>query len=176
MKNIEVKMSSNAEELLRRTNSRGALDAAAKAMDLENQFTVSHIQAKYLSFPKTGSAQSIGCRVQTNRLRASIRATKPVVSATEGSIGSIQSGIGSNVKHAAPLEFGTAPYVIKPKPSNKSGVLRFKIGDRFISKQQVNHPGLQPREFVQRGIRDRLDDYRGSMGGAVVKFLTGGAT
>ncbi len=72
-----------------------ALAGMVKAMDYENALTVSHIQQAYLSFPKHGPTVPIGLRIQTNRLRGSIRASK---SGIEGQ--TVVSAIGSNVEYA----------------------------------------------------------------------------
>lgn len=145
-------------------DSAGAMQAAARAMATENQFTVSHIQRLYLSFPKTGSATPIGCRVQTNRLYASIHASTPRVSGM-----GILSAIGSNVSYAPAMEFGSKPHVIRAKGKP----LKFSIGGRMLFRRQVNHPGTAPRGMIQRGINDRLGDYRSAMGAAVIEFLGG---
>jgi len=138
----------------------------ARAMDRENVFTVSHIQQAYLSFPKGGPSTPIGCRVQTNRLRNSIRASATVISGD-----AVISAIGSNVVYAAPLEFGATipPHTIRAKGK----ALRFRIGERVIFAKSVKFPGavLQPREFVQRGIQDRLPEYSEAFGAAIQKLF-----
>jgi hypothetical protein len=146
-------------------DSAGAIQAAARAMATENDFTVSHIQIKSLSFPKAGSTTPLGCRYMTGRLRDSLRAGKPRVSGAE-----IISSIGSNMPYAPAMEFGTKPHVIRPK--NKKA-LKFSIGGRMMFRKQVNHPGTAPRGFIQRGITVRLDDYRSSIATAVRGFLGG---
>ena len=67
----------------------------------QNQLTVAHIQRQYLSFSKSSPPVPEGLRVQSNRLRASIRATDPRISGDE-----ITTSIGTNVKYAVIHEFG----------------------------------------------------------------------
>lgn len=166
---IEIKVTGDALKLMERiTVPAGALGAAARAMDEENQYTVSHIQAAYLSFPSTGPTVGIGLRVQSNRLRNSLRATKATVSAT-----GVTSSIGSNVKYAAIHEFGgtTRPHVIRAK----GGALKFMIGDRVLLRKQINHPGskMPERGMVRRGIRDRLPEVSAAVSRAIVDFYGG---
>lgn len=166
MTTIKVDIDARAFSLAQRIKDvPGAMRAAATVMDQENQFTVGHIQATYLSFPKTGPSQAIGLRVQTNRLRGALRASKAIAS-PEG----VTSSIGSNVTYAAIHEFGgrTAPHVIRPK---KGKALKF--GGRYYTK--VNHPGstFPARAFVQTGLADRASHYSQAMGNAIVKFWEG---
>lgn len=163
---VQVTIDPRAYSLLHRIKDvPGAMRVAATAMDRENQFTVGHIQQKYLSFPKTGPTQAIGLRVQSNRLRGSLRATKAIATAD-----TVKSSIGSNVKYAAIHEFGgkTAPHVIRPKNGKA-----LKFGGKYFAR--VNHPGsvMPARGFVQRGLEDRARDYSQSIGTAIVKFWEG---
>ena len=75
---LRIEHKGTAKELMRRIEDMpGAMRAAATAIETENDLTVSHIQRLYLSFPKTGPTQSIGCRYITGGLRRSIRASRP---------------------------------------------------------------------------------------------------
>lgn len=164
---FNISISDNAAEIIKDLKELPAQMAIAigKAMDKENQFAVSDIQRNYLSFPKSGPPIAIGCRVQTNRLRGSIRATKAVVSPD----GSVSSSIGSNVAYAAAQEFGATipPHKITAKNGK---ALRFQIGGRVIFAKSVNFPGatLPARGFVQRGITDNLPNYGNAISDAIV--------
>jgi phage gpG-like protein len=81
----------------------------AAAMDLQNQLTIGHSQANYLSGPRPGK---LG--VVTNRLRGSINA-KPA-RATERTV---QSTIGTNVEYAMAHEKGFDGPVTVRKHSRK---------------------------------------------------------
>lgn len=164
---IKLTVSPEAKALLARMKNRtGAMRAAAGAMDDENSFTVSHIQARYLNFPPGSSRPAIGLRWKTRRLFTSIRANKATATST-----TVKSAIGSNVKYAAIHEFGgtTRPHVIEAK---KGKALKFIKGGQTFLRRRVNHPGSRftARKFVQTGINDRLADYGQSMSAAIVKF------
>lgn len=155
---IEIQFTEQAAAVLRKYERlpEAALRAIAAGMDEQNQFTVSHIQARYLSFPKGGPSVPHGLRVQSNRLRGSIRASKAVISGQ-----SVTSSIGSNVKYAAIHEFGgrTPARVIKAK-SGKA--LKFTVGGKIFLRKSVKHPGsvMPERAFIRNGMRDMAGDYR----------------
>jgi phage gpG-like protein len=164
---IKLTVSPEANTLLDRMQNRpGMMRAAAKAMDQENTFTLSHIQTRYLNFPPGSSRPTIGLRWKTRRLFNSIRASKSVATST-----TVKSAIGSNVKYAAIHEFGgtTRPHVIEAK---KGKALKFIIGGQTLLRRRVNHPGSRftARKFVQTGINDRLADYGEAMSVAIVQF------
>lgn len=141
------------------------LQACARAMKVENRFTVAHIKSEYLSFPKDGPPVEIGLRAQSTRLRNSVWASEPVIEDQR-----VESGIGSNVEYAEIHETGgkTKPHVITAKGG---GMLQFHIGERVIYRKSVNHPGsdMPARMPFQRGINDRLNDYAEAISGAVVE-------
>ncbi len=167
MVTVNITVSEDAEQIVRnlQTMPKWLLDDIAKSMISANQLTVGHIDQAYLSFPKSGPSVAIGCRVQTNRLRGSIRASKAVISGQQ-----VVSGIGSNVVYAAAQEFGAdiPARTIVPKPGNKA--LRFMIGDRVIFATSVKMPAvhLPARGFVQRGIADRAANYTSSISRAII--------
>lgn len=167
MTRVTITVSENAEAIVRnlQTMPKWMLDDIAKSMDLQNQLTVGHIQKDYLSFPRSGPSTPIGCRVQTNRLRGSIRASQAAISGNQ-----VVSAIGSNVVYAAAQEFGAdiPARTIVPKPGNKA--LRFMIGDRVIFATSVKMPAvhLPARGFVQRGIADRAANYTNAISRAII--------
>ncbi len=173
---IQVRLTEDAKFALERmTDAAGMMKAAGRAMDLQNQLTVSHIQQEYLSFPKSGPTVANGLRVQSNRLRGSIRAVKAVVSGSGADVGLV-SAIGSNVKYAAIHEFGgtTRPHLITAKNGK---ALRFMGAGGVVFRRSVRHPGstLPARGYVQAGINDRADDLAEAMGRAMIGFIGGAA-
>lgn len=81
--------------------------------------------------------------IRTGRLKSSINGTSQMV-------GNIVTGkIGTNVVYAPIHEFGG---VIRAK---NSPYLRFKIGDRWVSKKQVTIPA---RPFLRTGVQANIDN------------------
>lgn len=173
---IQIKLSPNAAAIVGslKTMPDWLLNELAPVMDKQNQLTVGHIQRDYLSFPKSGPVVAIGCRVQTNRLRGSLRASQSVVVG-----GTLRSAIGSNVVYAAAQEFGFDGEVfVKPHTRKQfsSGVAIGKRGPVKIKKQTgtVNVRGftrkmhLPGRGFVRRGLADRAGDYTAAFSKAIV--------
>ena len=161
----------------------------ARVMDKQNNLTVAYIQRTYLSFPKDGPPQLNGLRVQSNRLRGSIRASKAVITGA-----GISSAIGSNVKYAALHEFGgkftrtQKPGVVRLRADAGGNLLRQDISPNlavFAARRhkrvvEVQHEGstytvtYPERMPVRRGINDRMGAYRDAIGTAIVK-MPGGA-
>lgn len=54
--------------------------------------------------------------------------------------------VSNNKEYAPYQQFGTGPYSIRPKDKP---YLKFQIGDRWIQKKEVRHPGLKPRPFMK---------------------------
>jgi hypothetical protein len=161
-----IQLSPGAKAIMARweTMPANVLQAIAAGMDYQNQLTLAHIVRDSMSFPKDGPAMPIGTRVQTNRLRGSMRASKARI---EGQ--TVASGIGSNVEHAAAMEFGSAPHRIEAKNGK---ALRFFAGKPVFCKW-VNHPGTQPREFTQRGIADTMPDYGRQISKRIIAAMKG---
>ncbi len=166
-----------------RTNARSqverlpqtALAEIAKAMQLQNDLTVSHIQREYLSFPKAGPSVPMGLRRQTGRYLQSLRASKPVIAgqAVLTDIGSNALAEGGDVSYPAVHEFGAriGPFEIHPK--KPGGVLRFMIGQRVVFAKSVKHPGatIPARAPIQHGIADRIDNYSEAVSNAIITAL-----
>ena len=172
MSQSRIQIDREAEAVLRKVQQVDAqMDVRiAAAMDRQNQFTIGHIQRDYLSFPKQGPTQPIGCRTVTNRLRGSIRA-----SATAVRNGQIETAIGSNVSYAAAQEFGfegdvtVRPYTRRGRPQAT------RIGGKLVTVQAqiavrgfTRHMNLPGRAFIRTGIADRMDAYRGAVSKAIV--------
>lgn len=164
---IFIEVDPRLKPLLERAqNPRAALAAGARAMDQENQFTVSAIQKDRLSFPATGPSQAIGCRVITNRLRGSLRATKTVIA-----YDSLVSSIGSNVRYALFMEEGTAPHDIV---AQNGKALKFSMGGSTLFRRKVHHPGTAPRHFVRDGLTAALPQYTRAIAAAMLGQIEGG--
>jgi hypothetical protein len=167
----KAKLTPKAQETLRavQTLPQNILAGIALAMDLQNQFTISHIVRDYLSFPKDGPSTDIGLRVQSGRGRASIRASKAKVTGQ-----AVQSAIGSNIGYMAAHEFGAT--IPAHDVVAKGGALRFRIGDRVLFRKKVHIPEVElpARAPVQHGIEDRLDDYSEAISAEIQKIWDGG--
>ena len=57
------------------------------------------------------------------------------------------------VQYGKYVEFGSNPYVIKPKDKK---ALKFKAGGGFVIVKQVNHPGIRPTYFIRNTVRYKL--------------------
>jgi hypothetical protein len=62
-------------------------------------------------------------------------------------------------KHAAPINYGSKPHVIRAK---NFPFLRFVIGGRVIYARKVNHPGTTRRGFMDHAAR---------MGGQAMRII-----
>lgn len=100
---LSIQFTPQAQAVLAKfeTLPRRVLVAIKTGLDDENRNTVSIIQRDFMSFPKQGPSTLEGLRVQSNRLRASVRASKAIISGD-----TVTAAIGSNVKYAALHEFG----------------------------------------------------------------------
>ncbi len=169
MAQTKIELTPEAQACLRAVERlpESALIEIAKAMNLQNNLTVRHIDIDYLSFPKDQPPVDIGLRAVSGRLRGSLRASPAEVSGQ-----SVVSGIGSNVKYAAIHEFGgrTAPHEIRPKAG---AALKFQIGERTVFAKVVHHPGseIPARAPIQHGIEDRLDSYSKAVSDAIINAL-----
>lgn len=130
-----------------------------RTMDRENQYTVAHIQRDYMSFPRSGPPQPTGTRVQTNRLRSSIRASRSTI----GSDG-IQSGIGSNVGYAGPIEFGCTVPSRPTRAKNKYYARKHPMTKAYE---------MEPRRPIQHGIEDRIDQYSAAFSKTIIDIAGG---
>ncbi|GJQ23582.1 phage virion morphogenesis protein [Candidatus Brocadia sapporoensis] len=54
--------------------------------------------------------------------------------------------VSNNKEYAAAQQFGTRPFIIRPK--NKP-YLRFQIGDKWVTKKEIHHPGIPARPFMK---------------------------
>lgn len=170
----EIRFNPPADQVLQQVRQfpQRTLNAIARAMDRENELTVSVIVEKKLSHPRDGGpAPSDGLRTDTNRLRASIRRTQARVE-----VNSVVSSIGSNVEYAGIHEFGgqTRPHIIRAKPGK---TLAFQKGGQFIFRKEVKHPGskMKERAFIRRTVEARRQNYADSFTAAIQRTWEGGS-
>lgn len=62
-----------------------------------------------------------------------------------------EGAVGTNVEYAGAIENGSKPHVINAKTSRG---LRFKIGNSWITKQSVNHPGTKAKPFLSYAVKN----------------------
>jgi phage gpG-like protein len=63
--------------------------------------------------------------------------------------------VGTDVKYAPYVEFGTRPHIIRPK---RAKVLAFKDKHgRMIFARQVNHPGSKPYPYMEPAFRENVE-------------------
>lgn len=87
-----------------------------------------------------------GGRVNTGRLRDSIRAFRPVKTAD-----GYTAGAGTDVPYAPYVEWDTRPHEIRPR---RAKALRFMVGGQIIFAQKVNHPGTTGIHFMSRAAAE----------------------
>lgn len=154
---IQIEVKGTAAAFLKTlTDPSQVLRALARTTDQQNLLTASHIQKEYLSFSKSSPATMDGLRVQTNRLRNSIRPSQCRFMAD-----GLESSIGSNVEYAAIHEFGAD---IPSRPTRSR--------NKYYAKK---HPttkaySLPERRPVRRGISDRLSEYTSAFGNTILKL------
>lgn len=117
-----------------------------------------------MSFPKGQPATPEGTRVQSNRLRSSVRATKTIVLPDR-----LESSIGSNVVYAAAQEFGIDDTVTVPAHTRTRG----KTRTQAAVKAHTMHMRLPARRMFQKGIEDRIDDYGPAILDTILRFEKG---
>jgi phage gpG-like protein len=164
--------------------------AVIKALNLENEITVGHIQRTRASGkgPFPVSEGKLG--VDTHRYRGSLRRSLAVASG-----GSIVSAIGTNIAYAGAHEFGFSGPVKVPAHTRRrfgqfttGGVAVFdprtgrikKSRKRVIELQTGSHQvkahtrqlKIPARAPIQRGIADRLPAYSTALSNAIVAALS----
>lgn len=150
-----IKLSFNAQEILRRVDRvpEFILAAMARGIDYQNELTIGWIQSRKLS---QRGAMTLG--VRTNRLRSSIRRDQ----AQHGN-GVARGSIGSNVEYLGVHEFGFrgAVRVRAHTRQTGTGTASVKAHDR-----QVN---FRERRMVRSSIEKRAGAYARELSGRVVK-------
>ncbi len=159
-----------------------AARAIARAMDEQNELTVSAIIQRRLSFSRDEPSTMEGLRVQSGRLRRSMRRTKAIIQGDQ-----VVSAIGSNVKYAGIHEEGFSGTVQIPGHQRRQTKrLSFRFGgstrsretqgrDIFV-KPHSRRMNLPARRFMARTIEERLPQYRDAIVKAVHSALEGPTT
>lgn len=129
------------------------LAAAVKAIDLQNELTLSTTAEKRLSFSRDKPPTMEGLRMQTGRLRQSFQKGKAIQDAAKAEGETIVSAIGSNVQYAAVHEFGFAGSV--PVPPH----FRLAFGAPIEVKGHMRKVNLPARRMVQRTLEERKPKY-----------------
>lgn len=154
-------------DVIARLKDRAGLTRAlARTLDQQNLLTVARIQLNYMSFPKSGPATLEGTRVQTNRLKNSVRASKTLVTGT-----GLTSSIGSNVVYAAFQEYGFTGTETVSAHTRTIGKGKHAVTSAIKSyTRHVDQPG---RAMFRKGIQDRLPDYSQALLQTTLNFEKG---
>lgn len=192
---IKISLESNAAEIVDRLNRFPAemAQAICRALDYENELTVGAIVRERLSYPRAFVGPlPHGLRVQTSRLRRSIRPSKARV------VGSmVDSAIGSNVRYAGVHEFGfdgVVPVSAHTRHQVSEDVIQGKAGaarrgfEARQKREKVIASGvarvrahsrkvhLPARAYVRTTIAERVPAYTSALSRAIVQAWTGGAS
>ena len=163
---IQIQISGDAQAVVDRIADKpGLLSAMAKALDLQNEYTIGYIQQKKLSGPTSPDSLS----VRTGLLRRSIRRTDTVITAN-----GLTSSIGSNVAYAGIHEFGGTIPAHTIKATGRA--LVFLYGGKKVFARSVKHPGmtLPARRFIMGSLEERADSYSAALSNAIIGFWQGG--
>lgn len=79
-------------------------------------------------------------------------------------------GVGREAPYAIFVNDGTDPYIIRPKKAG--GVLRFEVGGKVIYAREVHHRGIDPKQFMERALKDNADAIVNGIGSRVNSALT----
>ena len=132
-----TELSSQAQAILRRLHDKaGVIQLICQRMDFQNQITIGFIQSQNLSGP--GKKDRTTLAVVTGLLRRSVHATP---ARAEG--GMIAAGIGSNVKYAAPHEFGFDGDVQVPEHTRRNAIVdRFDYNGVAVNRTVALRAGI----------------------------------
>lgn len=198
MKDASIQFSPTGLRVLQRLD-RAPVELQARLMrvvDEQNQYTIAHVQLRFLSYPRDLIGPVDGLRVRTNRLRGSLWAAKARLAG-----GHLLSSIGTNVNYAGVHEYGfdgqiqVRAFTRKAKALNHYRVLQLqpeidmstgRITRRARKKRELvasgivrvkahtRHAHYAERAPIRRGIADRIPAYGVALEGAAVAYLAGG--
>jgi phage gpG-like protein len=174
MVKTSIQLTTEAQAILRGLKEMPAnlATAVAIAMDKTNEETVGHIKEVRLTGkgPFPSSEGKLG--VRTNRLRASLRPSKAVITN-----GIVQSAIGTNVVYAGVHEFGfqgeeqvaahTRQHFSKQVIFGKRKKVRGADINVRTFTRKMNIPARAP---ISRGIEECLPNYSQSISDAVADW------
>lgn len=156
-------------------------EGIAQGFDLQNQFTIGHAQATYLTGPRP---QRLG--VRTNRLRSSLSAAPTLVTDDR-----ITTAIGTNVRYAGAHERGFDG-TVKVQAHTRTATRHATVGGSALDfdmrtgrikkrtkkitirgtthtvKEHSRHMVLPPRPFLAPSLRDRASAYGDAISNAVL--------
>jgi phage gpG-like protein len=173
-----ITLSEEAKRVLQKLENlpERTLQAIASAIDLENSYTIKHIQEHRMNAPfdRPPLPPSMGImRHISGNLKARMWARKSVIT-NRG----VESSIGNNIKYAGIHEFGgtinrrVSPGLVRLRTTATGELVRGSKGGAVFAKKThsrvrevaftggteytVNIPARRP---IQRGIEDRMKDY-----------------
>jgi phage gpG-like protein len=168
---VRIELSPEAKALIARLGTaHGWMPATmARAMQRENELTISHIQTERMAgnnnVPFPVSEHKLG--VRTARLRRSLNAPRPFFSGTQ-----VVSSIGTNVEYAASHELGNHSTVTVPAHTrtrkrrvrvetvDKLGKRRTRTksvwGDAFAVRSYSMQMNIEARAPITTGVAERL--------------------
>lgn len=182
----EIKFTEEAQAVLQEMQTMPArmLQEIATALDQENQYTVSHIQAQRMTGVGPFPVEQHKLGVRTNRLRSSVRASSAEIDGQR-----VVSGIGSNVLYARVHELGARIHhparsgSVRLRTDARGGLLRqrgsqhlavFAAGHHKRAKE-VKYEGkaydveMPARAPITTGVEDRAANYDQAVSAAVVR-------
>lgn len=189
---IQITVTDTASQVLVNLKPEVLLPVVAKVIDTENTRTVSHIQDKYLSFPKQGPTTLAGLRIHsTPGFRSTLHATPSTISGSDiiSAIGTPQTKGGFS--YPSLHEFGGVVHHPARRSSvrlrtTRSGDLmrqgknknlavfarRSHTAAKTIPTEIKAHDATYPaRAPIQKGLADRADQYTKAIS---EKILSGG--
>lgn len=117
-----------------------------------------HLKSRGISQMQAGSKRhlkDVATQIETLAKRYAPKKTGALVRSITSKVEQTATGWeaevtagGPNVPYAPAQEFGTQPYVIRPKKAG--GVLVFKKGAKTIFAREVNHPGVKPQRYMAK--------------------------
>lgn len=183
---IDIEISGEALALLPRLkDDAGAGRAVARAMDFQNDLTLSQIRTHHLSGPTTDSSLS----VRSSFLRGHSYTTKARPTGN-----GIVSAIGSNVRYAAIHEFGgvikrqVKPGEVKLRTDAKGNLVRHGANGRLATFAGRTHKRFKTVKYAGgktyeihiptrapfgHGIADRADEYGAAISSAIINYWGG---
>jgi hypothetical protein len=198
---IQVTLSPGLQNLIR-TGPRAIIaPAVARALDLQNEYTIGAAVQRRLSYSRNGRPQPDGLRVQSGRLRRSLNRSPARV---EG--GYVIGGIGSNVQYFGVHEFGwegtqsvpahtrqlkdryrltgmpktiTAADAKRAGLTTKKGTLRKGLGETVPGREvkvkaHQRYMRFPARRMVRLTVTERIPAYTASIASEIQRALTAG--
>jgi HK97 gp10 family phage protein len=85
--------------------------------------------------------------------------------------GEMRFTIFAGAKHAAVVEFGSAPHFILPRTAR---VLRFEVDGEIVFAKYVMHPGTAPQFIIHRAKKENMEKIVQAVRDGVREALRGG--